>query len=98
MRLDPQEPKLTILIVNPDNAYHWVQLKCSVEREEREGPGGERVTRQLDKIWTKYTGNPPPTACAIPRSTKSACCSSATSIASRLRQTVISRSVRLPAP
>ena len=53
--------KLTILVVNPDNAYHWVQLKCSVEREEHEAaPGGERVTKQLDKIWTKYTGNPPP--------------------------------------
>jgi len=39
-------PKLTILIVNPDNPYHWVQLKCTVEREEREAnPGGERVTR-----------------------------------------------------
>ena len=49
------------VIVNPDNAYHWVQLKCSVEREEREeDAGGERVTKQLDKIWTKYTGNPPP--------------------------------------
>ena len=56
-----KNPKFTILIVNPDNAYHWVQLKCSVEREEREdAPGGERVTKQLDKIWTKYTGNPPP--------------------------------------
>jgi general stress protein 26 len=53
--------KLTILIVNPDNAYHWVQLKCSVEREEREeAAGGERVTKQLDKIWTKYTGNDGP--------------------------------------
>ena len=53
--------KFTILITNPDNAYHWVQLKCSVEREELEtAPGGERVTKQLDKIWTKYTGNPPP--------------------------------------
>lgn len=56
-----RNPKLTILIVNPDNPYHWVQLKCTVEREEREWEsGGERVTRQLDKIWTKYTGNPPP--------------------------------------
>ena len=56
-----KNPRLTILIVNPDNPYHWVQLKCSVEREELEdAPGGERVTRQLDKIWTKYTGNPPP--------------------------------------
>ena len=53
--------KLTILVVNPDNAYHWVQLKCSVEREEHEdGPNGARVTRQLDRIWSKYTGNPPP--------------------------------------
>jgi len=53
--------QFTILIVNPDNPYHWVQLKCTIEREEREvDPGGERVTRQLDKIWTKYTGNPPP--------------------------------------
>jgi len=56
-----KNPKLTILIVNPDNAYHWVQIKCTVEREEHEWePGGERITKQLDKIWTKYTGNPPP--------------------------------------
>ena len=56
-----KNPRITILIVNPDNAYHWVQLKCTVEWEEHEAaPGGERVTKQLDKIWTKYTGNPPP--------------------------------------
>ncbi len=56
-----KNPKLTLLLVNPDNPYHWVQLKCTVEREEREWEaGGERVTKQLDKIWTKYTGNPPP--------------------------------------
>jgi PPOX class probable F420-dependent enzyme len=56
-----KSPKLTILLVNPDNPYHWVQIRCSVEEELREWePGGERVTRQLDKIWTKYTGNPPP--------------------------------------
>jgi Pyridoxamine 5'-phosphate oxidase len=56
-----KSPRFTILIVNPGNAYHWVQLKCSVDHEEREWePGGERVTCQLDRIWTKYTGNPPP--------------------------------------
>jgi len=54
-------PELTILVVNPDNPYHWVQIKCTVAREELEdGPGGERVTRQVDKIWQKYTGNEPP--------------------------------------
>lgn len=54
-------PALTLLLVNPANPYHWMQIKCSVERELGEWePGGERVTRQLDKIWTKYTTNPPP--------------------------------------
>ena len=54
-------PQLTILIINPDNPYHWVQIKCTVEQEElEEGVNGERVTKQLDKIWQKYTGNEPP--------------------------------------
>lgn len=56
-----KNPKLTLLLVNPDNPYHWVQIKCTVESEEREwDKGGERVTKQLDKIWTKYTNNPAP--------------------------------------
>ncbi len=56
-----KNPELTILVVNPDNPYHWVQIKCTVEREEREwDANGARVTEQLDRIWTKYTGNPPP--------------------------------------
>lgn len=54
-------PQLSILMTNPDNPYHWVSFKCSVVNEVHEdGPEGERVTQQLDKIWTKYTGNPPP--------------------------------------
>jgi PPOX class probable F420-dependent enzyme len=56
-----RNPRLTSLLVNPDNPYHWVQIKHRVEEERREWePGGEYVTRQLDRIWTKYTGNPPP--------------------------------------
>ena len=43
-------PEMTVLIVNPDNPYHWVQIRCTVEEELREWEeGGERVTRQLDK-------------------------------------------------
>ena len=62
-----KNPKFTILIVNPENAYHWVQLKCSVDHEEHEWePGGERVSKQLDKIWSKYTGNQPPYALRDP--------------------------------
>ena len=56
-----KRPQLTLLIVNPDNPYHWVQIKCTVESEQREWEsGGDRVTKQLDTIWTKYTGNAPP--------------------------------------
>lgn len=54
-------PELTILIVNPDNPYHWVQIKCTAVNEVPEaGPDGARVTAQLDKIWSKYTGAEPP--------------------------------------
>lgn len=56
-----RNPRMTSLLVNPENPYHWVQIKHSVEKELREWEaGGEYVTRQLDRIWTKYTGNPPP--------------------------------------
>jgi PPOX class probable F420-dependent enzyme len=52
-----KNPCLTMLLVNPKNPYHWVQIKCTVEKELREWePGGEYVTKQLDRIWHKYTG------------------------------------------
>jgi hypothetical protein len=42
-------------------------LKILSKSEEREwDPGGERVIRQLDKIWTKYTGKPAPNALRDP--------------------------------
>ena len=57
-----KNPQLSMLIVNPDNAYHWVSIKCTVEREvlEDDPAEGARVTAQLDRIWTKYTQNEPP--------------------------------------
>lgn len=56
-----QNPQLSLILVNPDNPYHWLSMKCTVVNEVPEdGPDGGRVTQQLDKIWTKYTGNPPP--------------------------------------
>jgi hypothetical protein len=60
-------PRLTMLLVNPRNPYHWVQIKCTVEKEMREWDAdGEYVTRQLDRIWTKYTGRPAPYALRDP--------------------------------
>lgn len=54
--------KLSILLVNPENPYHWLSLKCSVAEEilEDDPERGAQVTAQLDKIWTKYTNNEPP--------------------------------------
>ena len=62
-----KNPHVTILMINPKNPYHWLQLKCSVEKEMREWEvGGEYVTKQLDRIWTKYTGQPAPYALRDP--------------------------------
>jgi PPOX class probable F420-dependent enzyme len=62
-----RSPHLTILLVNPKNPYHWMQIKCTVEKEMLEWEaGGEYVTKQLDRIWTKYTGQPGPYALRDP--------------------------------
>lgn len=55
-------PHLTFLLVNPKNPYHWISIRASVANEihEDEPEHGHRATEQVDKIWTKYTGNPPP--------------------------------------
>jgi len=52
----------TFLLMNPANAYHWLSIKATVAREvsEDDPVEGPRVTAQLDRIWTKYTGNPGP--------------------------------------
>jgi len=55
-------PYATFLLMNPDNTYHWISIKTVVKREisEDDPAEGQRVTDQLDRIWTKYTGNEPP--------------------------------------
>ncbi len=55
-------PRLTSLLVNPANAYHWISIKHTVSREisEDDPVEGPRVTEHLDKIWTKYTSQPGP--------------------------------------
>jgi PPOX class probable F420-dependent enzyme len=52
-------PQATFLLMNPANPYHWISIKATVSREisEDDPEEGPRVTAQLDKIWTKYTGN-----------------------------------------
>ena len=55
-------PKLSLLLVNPANMYHWISIKCTVQREilEDDPTEGLGVTAQLDKVWTKYTKAPAP--------------------------------------
>lgn len=51
-------PQVTILIMNPENMYHWMSIKVTVNREiaEDDPTEGARVTEQLNKIWRKYVG------------------------------------------
>jgi hypothetical protein len=57
-----KDRQATFLLMNPGNPYHWLSIKCTVSREvsEDDPDEGPRVTAQLDRIWTKYTGNEPP--------------------------------------
>lgn len=57
-----KSPRLTSLLVNPANPYHWMSIKHTVSREisEDDPVEGPRVTAQLDKIWTKFTQQPGP--------------------------------------
>ena len=57
-----ENPRLTLILLNPKNPYHWVSIKVRVDREisEDDPEEGARVTQHVDKIWTKYTQNPPP--------------------------------------
>lgn len=49
-------PQITILIMNPENMYHWMSLKVTMVREisEDDPDEGSRVTEHLNKIWRKY--------------------------------------------
>ena len=51
-------PQATFLLMNPQNAYHWLSIKTTVAREvsEDDPVEGRRVTEQLDRIFHKYTG------------------------------------------
>jgi len=52
-------PQISILIMNPENMYHWMSLKVTVEREvsEDDPEEGPRVTEQLNRIWRKYVAD-----------------------------------------
>lgn len=53
-----ETPQVTLLIMNPENMYHWMSIKVTVEREihEDDPNEGSWVTKQLNRIWKKYIG------------------------------------------
>jgi PPOX class probable F420-dependent enzyme len=63
-----KNPQATFLLMNPANSYHWLSIKCTVSGEvsEDDPEHGARVTAQLNKIYTKYTGDTGPYALRDP--------------------------------
>jgi PPOX class probable F420-dependent enzyme len=57
-----RDPRITLLLMNPQNPYHWLSIKATAKREihEDDPVEGHRATETIDQAWTKYTGNPPP--------------------------------------
>jgi PPOX class probable F420-dependent enzyme len=57
-----RDPRVTVLLMNPANAYHWVSIRATVDREVHEDDplDGHLATETIDQAWTKYTGNPAP--------------------------------------
>jgi nitroimidazol reductase NimA-like FMN-containing flavoprotein (pyridoxamine 5'-phosphate oxidase superfamily) len=53
-----KRPQATFLLMNPQNAYHWMSIKATVVREisEDDPEEGARVSAQLNKIFDKYVG------------------------------------------
>ncbi len=51
-----KNPQVSMLLMNPDNMYHWMSIKVTVVREisEDDPDEGGRVTEHLNKIWRKY--------------------------------------------
>jgi PPOX class probable F420-dependent enzyme len=51
-------PQMTLLLINPENMYHWMSIKVTVEREihEDDPVEGKRAGAHVDRIWRKYIG------------------------------------------
>ncbi len=49
-------PEVSIILVNPENPYHWMSMKVTVDREisEDDPREGAWVTEQVNRIWDKY--------------------------------------------
>ena len=67
------------LLVNPDNAYCWVSIKCTIRREilEDDPEGGAQVGATRPHLDEVHRAGPALRAALIQPSTSAECCSSA---------------------
>ena len=54
-----KNPEISLILLNPENPYHWVSMKVTVigEVHEDHAARGGSVTEHVNKIWAKYTGD-----------------------------------------
>ncbi len=55
-------PHVTLMLMNPENPYHWMSIRATVSREIHEDDPADdyHPGEHVDRIWVKYTGNEPP--------------------------------------
>jgi PPOX class probable F420-dependent enzyme len=46
-----QRPQVTLLLVNPDDAYHWLEIRGTVESQTERG-----AVEHLDQLAKRYLG------------------------------------------
>jgi PPOX class probable F420-dependent enzyme len=51
-------PQVALLLMNPENPFHWLSIKATVARQisEDDPIDGARVTAHIDRIAAKYVG------------------------------------------
>ena len=49
-------PQMTLLLLNPENMYHWMSIKVTVEREisEDDPKEGARVAALAMTVWRRH--------------------------------------------
>lgn len=80
-----KNPQVTFALMNPQNAYHWISVKCTVSGELSEDDPVH--ARASPPSWTASGPSTPatsrPTGCATRPSTSAGSCSNSPSTASR---------------
>lgn len=56
-----QRPRVSLLLVNPENAYHWIEIKGEVVDviDEDDPERGHLATESIDGLSQKYLGQRP---------------------------------------